>query len=66
MSPGRQAEVVEALVGHQYDIEYDACWSIEGPCGWRGGGPRGHAQHQLDALIAAGFELFRPIDVVAP
>lgn len=58
MSTSRDA-LIDVLARHQYDIEYDRCWSVEGPCGWQDGGAREHAEHQADALAAAGIRTFR-------
>lgn len=69
MSPERRAEVVELLVGHQWAL--DSYTEIEPMCVCgevpeRGTFPldRWMASHQIDMLVEAGFEPFRPIDVV--
>jgi hypothetical protein len=63
MSPERRAEVALVLSDHQW--EHQGCKCKE-PCtasfvveqdAWI-------AMHQLDMLVAAGFELFRPNAVV--
>ena len=69
MSPERRAEAFELLVGHQWAL--DSYTEIAPMCVC-GEAPEKEAlllerwmtNHQIDALVEAGFELFRPIDVV--
>lgn len=65
MSPERRAEIVAVLAAHQWD---DAGWSPRCLCleepGLHDDEQTWISEHQVDALVEAGFEPFRPIDVV--
>lgn len=63
MSPERRAEVVAVLEKHQFVYTGSATCLCGRAFGWREPELR-MAEHQLDMLVKAGFEPFRPIDVV--
>lgn len=66
MSPGRRAEAVVPLSSHQWHLDENECTcGATPPPGAYGDELHDWlAGHQVDALVAAGFELFRPNDVV--
>lgn len=64
MSPERRAEVVAVLEKHQWGTDWDACLCLAVRSVPVGRADAWMAEHQLDMLVKAGFEPFRPIDVV--